>query len=162
MESRGQSITGVVDLGDMVYSYRVADLAIAMAYVMLDAPDPLAVAARLVRGFSEEMRLDENELAAVFGLATMRLCGSACIAASQLGEKPDHDYLGVSQAAIARTLPRLARIPFGLATAIIREAAGLEPAPASRASGRVSPRPPGISRRCSPSMRGQNRRSCST
>jgi len=129
VESRGQTITGIVDLGDMVYSYRVADLAIAMAYVMLDAPDPLAVAARLVRGFSEEVRLDENELAAVFGLATMRLCGSACIAASQLGEKPDHAYLGVSQAAIARTLPRLARIPFGLATAVIREAAGLEPAP---------------------------------
>ena len=129
VESRGQTITGIVDLGDMVYSYRVADLAIAMAYVMLDAPDPLAVAARLVRGFSEEVRLDETELAAVFGLATMRLCGSACIAASQLGEKPDHDYLGVSQAAIARTLPRLARIPFGLATAVLREAAGLEPAP---------------------------------
>jgi len=129
VESRGQIITGIVDLGDMVYSYRVADVAIAMAYIMLDATDPLAVAARLVRGFSEEMRLDENELAAVFGLATMRLCGSACIAASQLGEKPDHDYLGVSQAAIARTLPRLARIPFGLATAVIREAAGLEPAP---------------------------------
>ncbi|HEY2163601.1 MAG TPA: phosphotransferase, partial [Gemmatimonadaceae bacterium] len=129
VESRGQSITGVVDLGDMVYSYRVADLAIAMAYVMLDAADPLAVAAQLVRGFSEEVRLDENELAAVFGLATMRLCGSACIAASQLGEKPDHAYLGVSQTAIARTLPRLARIPFGLAVAVIREAAGLEPAP---------------------------------
>ena len=44
VESRGQSVTGIVDLGDMVYSYRVADLAIAMAYVMLDAPDPLAVA----------------------------------------------------------------------------------------------------------------------
>jgi len=129
LESRGQSITGIVDLGDMVYSYRVADLAIAMAYVVLDAPDPLAVAARLVCGFSDEVRLDENELGAVFGLATMRLCGSACIAASQLGEKPDHDYLGVSQAAIARTLPRLARIPFGLATTVIREAAGLEPAP---------------------------------
>ncbi len=129
VESRGQTITGIVDLGDMVYSYRVADLAIAMAYVMLDAPDPLAVASRLVRGFSEAVRLGENELAAAFGLATMRLCGSACIAASQLGEKPDHDYLGVSQAAIARTLPRLARIPFGLATADIREAAGLEPAP---------------------------------
>ena len=32
-ESRGQRITGIVDFGDMVHSYRVADLAIAMAYV---------------------------------------------------------------------------------------------------------------------------------
>ena len=132
VESRGQRVTGIVDLGDMVHSYRVADLAIAMAYVMLDAADPLAVAAPLVRGFSEAVRLDDDELAAVFGLATMRLCGSACIAASQLGEKPDHDYLGVSQAAIARTLPRLAQIPFGLATAIVRQAAGIEPSPRNK------------------------------
>jgi 4-aminobutyrate aminotransferase-like enzyme/Ser/Thr protein kinase RdoA (MazF antagonist) len=129
VESRDQRVTGIVDLGDMVYSYRVADLAIAMAYCMLDATDPLAVAARLVRGFRKEVNLDEDELAAVFGLATMRLCGSACIAMSQLGEKPDHDYLAVSQAAIARTLPRLVDVPFALATAVVREAAGIEPAP---------------------------------
>ena len=129
VESRGQSITGVVDLGDMVQSYRVADLAIASAYVMLDAADPLAVVAHVVRGFSERLRLDESELAAVFGLATMRLCVSACIAAVQLGEKPDDEYLAISQGAIARTLPRLAEIPFALATVTVRQAAGVSPAP---------------------------------
>jgi 4-aminobutyrate aminotransferase-like enzyme/Ser/Thr protein kinase RdoA (MazF antagonist) len=128
VESRGQSVTGIVDLGDMVYSYRVADLAIGAAYALLDAPDPLVVAAQLVRGFSEQVQLGEDELSALFGLAAMRLCVSVCIAASQLGEKPDHDYLAVSQAAIARTLPRLAAIPFALATAVVREAAGMEPA----------------------------------
>jgi 4-aminobutyrate aminotransferase-like enzyme/Ser/Thr protein kinase RdoA (MazF antagonist) len=129
VESRGQSISGVVDLGDMVHSYRVADLSITLAYAMLDARDPLAVAAQVVRGFSERVRLGDDELASAFGLAAMRLCVSACIAASQLGEKPDHEYLGVSQAAIARTLPRLATIPFGLATAVVREAAGMAPSP---------------------------------
>ncbi len=129
VESRGQGITGVVDLGDMVHSYRVADLAIASAYVMLDAPDPLAVVAQVVRGFSERIRLEESELAAVFGLAAMRLCVSACIAAAQLGEKPDHEYLAISQGGIARTLPRLAEIPFALATAMVRQAAGVSPSP---------------------------------
>jgi len=128
LESRGQTITGVVDLGDMVHSYRVADLAIATAYAMLDTGDPLAIAAQLVRGFSENVRLEEDELGALFGLASMRLCVSVCIAASQLGEKPDHEYLAVSQAAIARTLPWLAEIPFALAAAVAREAAGMEPA----------------------------------
>jgi 4-aminobutyrate aminotransferase-like enzyme/Ser/Thr protein kinase RdoA (MazF antagonist) len=128
VESRGQVITGVVDLGDMVHSYRVADLAIATAYVMLDATDPLAVAAHVARGFRAHVRLDDSELAAVFGLAAMRLCVSASIAASQLGEKPDHEYLAISQAAIARTLPRIAEVPFGLATAVVREAVGVSPA----------------------------------
>jgi 4-aminobutyrate aminotransferase-like enzyme/Ser/Thr protein kinase RdoA (MazF antagonist) len=133
-ESRGQSVTGVVDLGDMVHSYRVADLSIALAYAMLDASDPLSVVSRVVRGFSERVRLGDDELAAAFGLAAMRLCVSVCIAASQLGEKPDHEYLGVSQAAIARSLPVLAKIPFGVAAAVAREAAGL---PASASSARV-------------------------
>ena len=130
-ESRGQSVTGVVDLGDMVYSFRVADLAIASAYVMLDASDPLSVAGHVVRGFTERLRLSEEELAALFGLSAMRLCVSACIAASQLGEKPDHEYLAISQAAIARTLPRLANVPFGLAKAAVRHAAGEAASPSS-------------------------------
>jgi 4-aminobutyrate aminotransferase-like enzyme len=82
-----------------------------------------------MRGYRENARLDDDELAAVFGLATMRLCVSACIAVEQLGEKPDHDYLAVSQAAIRRTLPRLAEIPSGLANAVLRDAAGEPPAP---------------------------------
>ncbi len=134
VESTGQVVTGIVDLGDMVYSYRVADLAIAIAYVMLEADDPLGAAAPIVHGFSEYVRLDENELSSVFGLAAMRLCVSACIAAAQLGERPDHEYLAISQAAIARALPRLATIPFGLATAVVRDAAGL---PASASAARV-------------------------
>ncbi len=129
VESTGQVVTGVLDLGDMVHSYRVADLAIAIAYFMLDAADPLGVASRVIHGFSEHLRLDENELAAVFGLAAMRLCVSACIAAAQLAEKPDHEYLAISQAAIARTLPRLAEMPFALATAAVRRSVGLTPSP---------------------------------
>ena len=130
-ESRGQSVTGIVDLGDMVYGYRIADLAIGAAYVMLDATDPVGAAANVVRGFSEKLAPSDEELAALFGLAAMRLCVSACIAAAQLGEKPDHEYLAVSQGAIGRTLPRLTQIPFGLATAVFRAAAGKTPAPRS-------------------------------
>ncbi|HEV8215561.1 MAG TPA: phosphotransferase, partial [Gemmatimonadaceae bacterium] len=44
----GWRVSGIVDFGDMVYSYRVADLAIAIAYSILDAENPLTVAAALV------------------------------------------------------------------------------------------------------------------
>ena len=40
----------------MVHSYRVGDLAIAIAYVMLGDGDPLADAAAMVRGYCERMR----------------------------------------------------------------------------------------------------------
>src|SRR5260221_3669619 len=37
VESRNQRVVGVVDFGDMVYSYTVGDLAIVIAYAILDA-----------------------------------------------------------------------------------------------------------------------------
>ena len=40
---RGQHITGIIDFGDMVHGITIGDLAIAIAYAVLDAPDPLSV-----------------------------------------------------------------------------------------------------------------------
>ena len=122
-------VSGIVDFGDMVHGYAVADLAIAAAYMMLDADDALASVAALVRGHVRVAALGDDELSALFGLAAMRLCMSACIAAHQRRVRPDNDYLDVSQAAIRRTLPIVARTPFALATALLRAAAGLEPSP---------------------------------
>ncbi|HET7373972.1 MAG TPA: aminotransferase class III-fold pyridoxal phosphate-dependent enzyme, partial [Gemmatimonadaceae bacterium] len=131
VETRGQRVTGIVDFGDMVHSYRVGDLAIAIAYAILDSDDPLTVASDVVRGYRECVSLDDEELASLFGLIALRLCMSACIAADQLRRQPDNLYLGVSQSAIGRMLPTLAAIPFGLAHAVFREAAGVESAPAA-------------------------------
>jgi hypothetical protein len=129
LESRAQSVTGIVDFGDMVYSYRVGELAIAIAYAILDRDDPLGVAAAIVRGYCERNSLDDHELASLFGLVLMRLCASACIAAEQQRRRPENTYLGVSQQAIRRDLPKLAAIPFGLAQTMLRAAAGVVPSP---------------------------------
>ena len=114
----------------MVYSYSVGELAIAIAYAMLDRDDPLGVAASMVRGYCERNSLDDNELASLFGLVLLRLCVSACIAADQQAQRPDNEYLSVSQRAIRRALPELAAIPFGVAEATFRAAAGLVASPA--------------------------------
>ncbi|MEO8878764.1 MAG: aminotransferase class III-fold pyridoxal phosphate-dependent enzyme [Gemmatimonadaceae bacterium] len=131
MESRGQRVTGMVDFGDMTYSYRIGDLAIAIAYVVLVADDPLATAAAVVRGYCERVTPTDSELSALFGLVVLRLCTSACIAADQQRQRPDNAYLGVSQGPIARALPLLATIPFSLAEAGFRDAAGRSPVPES-------------------------------
>ncbi|HKW50071.1 MAG TPA: phosphotransferase, partial [Gemmatimonadaceae bacterium] len=123
----GERVSGIVDFGDMLFGWRVADLAIAAAYAMLDAEDPLAILASLVRGAQRECAFDDRELEVVFELACLRLALSASIAVDQQRARPDNHYLGVSQSAIRRTLPNLVRIPHGLAAAVVREAAGLEP-----------------------------------
>lgn len=125
--TRNQNIVGLIDFGDMVYSYAIGDLAVAIAYSVLDKPDPLAVAAHIVKGYQAACPLTEAELAALFGLVTLRLCMSACIAADQQSRQPDSDYLGISQASIRTTLPKLAAIHPDFAQAVFREACGLPP-----------------------------------
>jgi hypothetical protein len=127
--SRDQQVIGLIDFGDLVHSYTVADLAIAIAYAILDKPDPLNAATHIVRGYHAEYALTEVELAALFGLVRMRLCVSVCLAAYQQQQCPDEPYLAISQTPIRNTLPKLADIHPRLAEATFRQACGLPPVP---------------------------------
>src|SRR6185312_6980667 len=120
-------ITGILDFGDIVYSYAIADLAIAIAYVVLDKSDPLSAAASVVRGYQELRPLADDEIASLFVLVLLRLCTSVCVAARQQQQRPDDDYLSVSQGPIAATLPALAAIDFDVAEAAFRNARGKTP-----------------------------------
>ncbi|MGE5374909.1 MAG: aminotransferase class III-fold pyridoxal phosphate-dependent enzyme, partial [Bacteroidota bacterium] len=125
--SKNQSVAGFIDLGDMVHGATISDLAIAAAYAILDKPQPLAAAVDVVKGYHLVFPLMENELGALFGMITMRLCMSVCIAAEQQRSQPGNEYLGVSQGSIRRTLPRLMKIHPRFAEAMFREACGFAP-----------------------------------
>jgi Ser/Thr protein kinase RdoA (MazF antagonist) len=103
----GMRVTGLIDFGDMVYSYTVGNLAVAIAYVVLEKGDPRAVAEHVVAGYIEEFELLEEELDALWELVRLRLAMSVCVAADQLRQRPANEYLGISQRAIAETLPKL-------------------------------------------------------
>ena len=100
-------VVGLIDFGDMVYSYTAGELAIAVAYVVLGKADPFAAAAPVIKGYCEEFPLTNDELESLWPLVRLRLCMSVCIAAHQQAQQPENEYLGVSQALIAETLPRL-------------------------------------------------------
>src|SRR5262249_622487 len=125
----GPSVIGLIDFGDMVHSFTMADLAVAIAYAILNKPDPLAVAAEIVKGYHAEYALFEDEIAALFGLARLRLCMSVCIGAHQRRHRPDDDYLTISQRPIRDTLPKLAQTHPRFAEAVFRHACALPPAP---------------------------------
>lgn len=103
----GNEVVGLIDFGDIVYSYTVGDLAIAVAYVVLGKADPHAAAAPVIEGYVREFPLTKDELDALWTLVRLRLCMSVSIAAYQQAQQPENEYLGVSQALIAETLPRL-------------------------------------------------------
>jgi 4-aminobutyrate aminotransferase-like enzyme/Ser/Thr protein kinase RdoA (MazF antagonist) len=129
LHSKSRGVIGLIDFGDMVHSFTAADLAVAIAYAMLNKPDPLAAAAEIVKGYHAEYALIEDEMAALFGLARLRLCMSVCIGAHQRRRRPDDDYLAISQRPIRDALPKLAQIHPRFAEAVFRHACELPPAP---------------------------------
>jgi Ser/Thr protein kinase RdoA (MazF antagonist) len=122
--SRGSTI-GLIDFGDMGRSWRVADLAILLAYAMLDQSEPLVTAARITAGYHSVLPLAEAEIEALFPLAHLRICTSVAVAAHQRKQAPDNTYLGVTEGPAWRLLDRLDGIDSGFAERTLRTACGL-------------------------------------
>ena len=122
-----RKVVGILDFGDIVYSYAIADLAIAAAYAVLGKADPLAAAVSVVRGYQEVRPLDDDQLASVFPLVLLRLCTSVCVAARQQRQRPGDAYLSVSQEPIAQTLPALAALDPAVVEGAFRHVRGRTP-----------------------------------
>lgn len=101
-------VVALIDFGDMVYSYTAGNLAIAIAYVVLDKDDPFASAQCVIDGYTREFPLLANELERLWDFVRLRLAVSVCMAAYQELQEPDNEYLRISQRAIRETLPKLA------------------------------------------------------
>jgi 4-aminobutyrate aminotransferase-like enzyme/Ser/Thr protein kinase RdoA (MazF antagonist) len=125
------SVAAVVDFGDMLRTWTVNEIAVAIAYAVLDAPDPLCVAASLVAGYHHARPLTDSELQAVFPLLCSRLSVSVVNAAIQRHADPGNAYLLISERPAWEALERLAAIPPAFALVRLREACGLDPSPAS-------------------------------
>lgn len=120
-------IAGLIDFGDAVYSWTIGNLAIAVAYAIFGKSDVLASAVEVIRGYHSKRPLSEEEIAVLFSFVCMRLSLSTVVAEEQRKVRPDDSYLTVSQEAIRTTMPRLAKIPYSLATSVFRKACGLAP-----------------------------------
>jgi len=105
--AEGDKVTGLIDFGDMVYTFTICDLAIAMAYATLEADDVLHLIKEMAIGYNESMSIEDEELTVLFPMMRMRLVVSACMAAHQMRLRPDDPYLSISQEPIRKTLPKL-------------------------------------------------------
>jgi Ser/Thr protein kinase RdoA (MazF antagonist) len=120
---RDGRVIGFLDFGDMVHSALVCDPAIALAYVMLDQPDPIAAAIAVATAYHEQFSLEAAELHALYPLALSRLCMSVCYAARNARAKRGDPYQLVTAGPAWRLLPRLMEVPVKTACDRLREAA---------------------------------------
>ena len=88
---------GIIDFGDMVYSYRAAEPAICMAYVALGKDEPHIAMANILKGYHSKFPLKNIELEAVTYISFIRLCISVTMAAWRTKLFPTNKYLLISQ-----------------------------------------------------------------
>jgi Ser/Thr protein kinase RdoA (MazF antagonist) len=119
---RAGQVVSLLDFGDMVHSAVVCDLAIAIAYVMLDKPDPLSAAGSVVAAYHRVFPLTAAEADALFTLAASRLCMSVCYAALNARQKGSDDYQQVTAAPAWKLIAYLASLPAGFARAALSNA----------------------------------------
>ncbi len=125
----GETITGLLDFGDMVESCLVFEVANTAAYCMLGESEPLRVAAEIVSGYHEKRALNELELELLLPLIRARLAMSVANCARQAEDEPDEDYLRISAAPVRQLLQTLAAESNRLAHYRFRGACGLTPHP---------------------------------
>lgn len=104
----GECVVGLIDFGDVVHSWTVGNLAVALAYVVLGKEDQRDAAAQVIDGYTREFSLTGEERGVLWPLVRLRLAMSVCLAAHQLLQRPENEYLRISQRAIVETLRRLA------------------------------------------------------
>jgi 4-aminobutyrate aminotransferase-like enzyme/Ser/Thr protein kinase RdoA (MazF antagonist) len=118
---------GILDFGDMVYSHTINELAITIAYVMLNNLDSLGAAQKVIAGYHSIFPITELELELLFPLACTRLATSVCVSAYQQKLEPNNEYLIISEDRAWNALSRLAKVNPRFAAYCFREAIGLEP-----------------------------------
>ena len=91
-------ITGLIDFGDMCFGRTVNELAITLAYALLDASDLYAASRALIEGYVAAFPLQETDADQLYDLMRMRLAASVCISSRQSRLHPENAYLLISQA----------------------------------------------------------------
>lgn len=94
---RQEQVAGFIDFGDVVESATVCELAIAIAYAIMNQADPLSAAATLVEHYHAIYPLLDEEINLLFTLIGMRLCTSVVNSALRKQEQPDNAYLTISE-----------------------------------------------------------------
>ena len=106
VDEEGDTI-GIIDFGDMVYSYQVSEPAVCMAYVGLEKENPFYDMAQILKGYHSVFHLNNSEIKSAIWLSCIRLCISVTMSAWRCKLFPDNQYLSVSQKAAWDLLRKL-------------------------------------------------------
>ena len=129
VDSNQQVALGLIDFGDAVHTIRIAELAILLAYAIMDKPDVLATAVEVTRGFHQACPLLPEEIEILYLLVGLRLTTTITSAALNRKKNPEHAYHFISEAPAWDALEKWTALPENLVHYALRGVAGLSPCP---------------------------------
>ncbi len=96
--TNAEEVVGAIDFGDSLHTWKINDLAIAMAYAAVSSlgkVKPVQAAACLLRGYAQEVPLRslEHETTHLLTLACGRLAISVTLGAYSYAKDPSNEYL---------------------------------------------------------------------
>ena len=87
-------VAGVIDFGDLIHAPLVCDLAVPIAELIREHPDPIATAAEITAGYHAVTALEDDELRLIFDLVSTRCAMEVVIANWRVCGHPDNtDYI---------------------------------------------------------------------
>ena len=83
-------LSAIVDVGDALWSVRIAEPSIAATYAMLHRDDPVSIGVEVLAGYAREAEVTQAEAVSVLPLILGRLALSVSISAWRGGANPHH------------------------------------------------------------------------
>lgn len=126
--ARQWQLQGVIDFGDLLRTWRIADLSVTCAALLHHAEgDPLRVLPA-VHAYQALNPLSEAELRALWPLVVNRAAVLVLSSEQQLSVDPDNQYIRANITHEWEIFDTATAVPFALMEAAILQAAGLQPA----------------------------------
>ena len=105
-------IVGLIDFGDVHKATQINDLAIALAYSLLDVEDVDSTAREIINGYREEFSIEDVEFEVLFDLVAMRLIASIILTSKRAKQFPENLYILTSQKPAKLLLEKLDKWKF--------------------------------------------------
>ena len=122
-------VASIIDYGDAAHSQTINDLAVVIAYAVMDHYDPLAAALPIVRGYHNKFPLLDDELKALYVLVAIRLVISVTKSAINKEKEPNNRYLQISEKQAWALLYKWKKIPKAWVYYSFRSVCGFTPLP---------------------------------
>ncbi|MGB1204112.1 MAG: aminotransferase class III-fold pyridoxal phosphate-dependent enzyme [Chitinophagales bacterium] len=120
-------IVGIIDFGDVIYSARINEIAIGIAYMTTLVENPLQAACIILKAYNKIIALEEKELEVLYYLIATRLCISVSHSSYHKTQNPENEYITISATPIWNLLEKWIKVSPIRATNMFKKTCGFEP-----------------------------------